>query len=85
LTSNGGTVIPTEITRWTLREWHNVTTPVNRLKRDGLVRTECDERQRSVNLILTGEVVNQVMLSIGEADALLQIITKVVRAFVDGG
>ena len=83
---NGGTMTLSEIAKWTHRERHNVTTLVERLKKDGLVTAERDNRdKRFVNVTLTdkgGEVVsqstpvakdivNQVMLSIGDGDAVL--------------
>lgn len=86
LAANGGTMTPSEIAKWTLRTRHNITTLVDRLERDGLVRAECNARdKRFVNVILTGngrkvldqttpvarEIVNQAMFSIGEGDALL--------------
>ncbi len=81
-----GTMKPSEIAHWTLRERHNITTLVDRLERDGLVRTERNNRDRRfVNIILTDEgrevlsqampvareVVNQVMQTISEDDAVL--------------
>ena len=85
LATNGGTMTPSEIARWTFRERHNITTLVERLKRDGLVRVERNSSdKRSVNVSLTakgrkvlkqampvaGEIVNRVMLSISEDDAI---------------
>ena len=84
LATNGGTMTPSQIAEWTFRERHNITTLINRLKRDGLVRTERENRdKRSVNVILTPKgrkvleqstpvarnIVERVMLSIGEEDA----------------
>ena len=86
LAANGGTMTPSEIAKWTLRERHNITTLVNRLQHDGLVRAECNARdKRFVNIILTDngrkvldqttpvarEIVNQTMFSIGEGNTLL--------------
>ena len=77
---------PSEIAESTLRERHNITTLVDRLRQEGLVRTERNEKdKRSVNIILTGsgrevlsqstpvarEIVDQVMLSISAGDAVL--------------
>ncbi len=85
LDANGGTMTPSEIAEWTFRERHNITTLVDRLKQDGLVRTERKNRdKRFVNVTLTAkgrkvlkqttpvasEIVNQVMLSIGEGGAI---------------
>ena len=95
LTTNGGRMTPSKIAEWTLRERHNITTLVNRLERDRLVRTERNNRdKRSVNVILTDkgrevlsqaapvarEIVNQVMSSISEGDAvLLEKLLRVLR------
>ncbi len=38
LTTTGGTMAPSEIAEWTLREWHNVMTLVDRLKQGGLAQ-----------------------------------------------
>jgi len=85
LAANGGTMTPSEIAEWTFRERHNITTLVERLKQDGLVRTERRNRdKRFVNVTLTGkgrkvlkqatpvatEIINKVMLSISEGDAI---------------
>ncbi len=85
LAANGGTMTPSEIAEWTFRERHNITTLVDRLKRDGLVRVERNNRdKRFVSVTLTAkgrkvlkqampvarEIVNRVMLSITEGDAL---------------
>jgi len=84
LAAHGGTMTPSEIAEWTFRERHNITTLVDRLKRDGLVRVERnmkDKRYVSVSLTAKGrkvlkqampvarEIVNRVMLSISEGDA----------------
>ncbi len=86
LAANGGTMAPSQIAEWTFRERHNITTLINRMKRDGLVRVERnikDKRFFSVSLTAKGrkvlkqampvarEIVNQVMLSISEGDAVL--------------
>jgi len=85
LAANGGTMTPSEIARWTFRERHNITTLIDRLKRDGLVSVERNNRdKRFVNVLLTTkgrkvlkqampvarEIVNRVMLSISEGDAI---------------
>ena len=84
LATNGGVMAPSEIAMWTFRERHNITTLVDRLKRDGLVRVERNNRdKRFVNVTLTAkgrkvlkqampaarEIVTRVMLSISESDA----------------
>ena len=86
LAVNGGSMTPSKIAEWTFKERHNITTLVERLKRDGLVRTERSSKdKRFVNVILTAkgrrvlkqatpvarEIIDQVMLSFGEGDALL--------------
>ncbi len=85
LAANGGTMAPSEIAEWTFRERHNITTLIERLKRDGLVRTERNNRDKrfvSVSLTAKGrkvlkqampvarEIVDQVMSSISEDDAI---------------
>ncbi len=86
LATNGGTMTPSEIAEWTFRERHNITTLVDRLKRDGLVRVERNIKdKRFVNVSLTAkgrkvlkqampvarDIVNRVMSSISEGDAIL--------------
>ena len=86
LAVRGGTMTPSEIAVWTNRERHDITTLVDRLKRDGLVSAERDTRDRRViNVCLTDkgretlnevtpvarEIINQVMSSIDEDNALL--------------
>ena len=86
LAANGGTMAPSEIAEWTFRERHNITTLVGRLKRDELVRVERnDGDKRFINVTLTAkgrkvlkqampvarEIVDRVMLSISEGDAIL--------------
>ncbi len=84
LATNGGTMTPSQIAEWTFRERNNITTLVERMKRDGLVgveRKNRDKRFVSVTLTAKGrkvlkqampvarEIVNRVMLSITEGDA----------------
>ena len=84
LAANGGTMTPSDIAEWTFRERHNITTLIDRMKRDGLVRVERNNRDKrfvSVSLTAKGrkvlkqampvarEIVNRVMLSISEGDA----------------
>ena len=83
LATNGGTMTPSQIAKWTFRGRNNITTLINRLKRDGLVRTDRknkDKRIVSVTLVTKGqealkqatpiarEIVDRVMLSITESD-----------------
>jgi len=86
LATNKGVMTPSELAKWTQTERHNVTTLIERMKRDGLVRTERNPRDRRfVNvsptdkgrkvlmqaMLVAREIVDQVMSSIGEDDALL--------------
>ena len=86
LATNKGIMTPSGLARWTQTERHNVTTLIERMKRDGLIRTERNPRDRRfVNVSLTDkgredlmqampaarEIVDQVMSSISEDDALL--------------
>jgi len=86
LASNGGTMTPSAIAYWTLREPNNITTLVDRMRRDGLVKVRPNNRdRRSVNVTLTNkgrklleehtpllrDIVKQVMSSISEDDAAL--------------
>ena len=89
---NGGTMTPSQIAEWTNRERHNITTLIQRLKRDGFVYARRDRRDRRIiNVYLTDkgrktlkeavsvsqEIINQVMSSIDEDNALL--LEKLVR------
>jgi DNA-binding MarR family transcriptional regulator len=93
LASNKKVMTPSEIAKWTQTERHNITTLIERMKRDGLIRTERNPRDRrfvSVSLtdkgrevlrqamLVAGEIVDQVMSSISEDDALL--LEKSLRA-----
>lgn len=81
-----GTMTLSEIATWTHKERHNITTLVERLKRDRLVTAQRDsEDKRFVNVRLTDkgrkvvsqatpvarDIVNQAMLSISEGDGVL--------------
>ncbi|MBN2076341.1 MAG: MarR family transcriptional regulator [Dehalococcoidales bacterium] len=76
-----GSMTPSEIARWILRERHNVTTLVSRMKKEGFVRVEPSATdRRSINIILTEkgyekleqaapvarDIANQVMASMSE-------------------
>jgi len=100
LVSNNGTMKPSEIAEWTQTERHNITELVNRMKREGLVTAERNNRdKRSVNITLTDkgrevlgqtmpvarEIVNQVMSSTTEGDAiLLEKLLRVLRQNAQG-
>jgi DNA-binding MarR family transcriptional regulator len=86
LASNKEVMTPSEIAKWTQTERHNITTLIERMKRDGLIRTERNPRDRRfVNVSLTDkgrevlmqamlvarEIVDQVTSSISVDDALL--------------
>jgi len=92
---NKGVMNPSEIAHWTHTERHNITTLIQRMKKDGLVRIERDEtNRRNVNVYITDkgrvvldqaipvaqEVIDQVMLSMTDNDASqLQQLVKLMR------
>ena len=93
IASNEEVMTPSEIAKWTQTERHNITTLIERMKQDGLIRTERNPRDRRfVNVSLTDkgrevlmqamlvarEIVDQVMSSISVDDALL--LEKSLRA-----
>ncbi len=86
IASNNGVMKPSQMAEWTHTERHNITMLVDRLKRDGLVTAErsgCDKRFVNVSLTDKGrevlmqampvarEIVNQVMSSFTEGDAIM--------------
>ena len=86
LASNGGVMRPSEIAEWTQTERHNITALIDRMRQEGLIEAErSTSDKRHVNVILTDkgrevlsqampvarEIVNQVMSSISEGDAVL--------------
>ncbi len=86
LAVNGGSMRPSEIAEWTYRERHNITTLVDRLKRDGLVKTNRNSKDRRVTTVtltdkgqhvlseatpVSREIVKEVMRSFSEDDAVL--------------
>jgi len=89
------------IAEWTQTERHNITTLVDRMKRDGLVTSERNSSdKRIVNVDLTDkgrealnramtvaeEIVSRVMLSIDEGDAaLLEKSLRVLRQNTSDG
>ena len=95
LAANGGTMTPTEIAQRTLTERHNITTLVDRLEHDGLVKTRRNDRdRRSVNVTLTNkgrelltqaipterEIANQTMSLVTEGDiALMEKSLRLLR------
>ncbi len=95
LASNNGVMRPSEIAEWTQTERHNITALINRMKQEGLVVAERNTtNKRLVDITLTDkgrevlmqatpmakEIVNQVMLSISEGDAvLLEKLLRVLR------
>ena len=92
---NKGVMKPSEIAHWTHTERHNITTLVQRMKKDGLVRVERDKKnRRTVNVFITEkgrvvlekttpiaqEAVDQVMSSISDDDmSSFQRITRSLR------
>lgn len=86
LASNKEVMTLSDIADWTQTERHSITTLMERMKRDGLIRTERNPKDRRfVNVSLTDkgrevlmqampvarEIVDQVMSSVDEDDALL--------------
>ena len=54
LASNNGVMTPSEMAEWTQTEPHNITTLVDRMRRDGLVTAErSSSDKRFVNITLT--------------------------------
>ncbi len=92
---NGGTMKPSEIAAWTLRERHNITTLVARMKKQGLVATaRSSNDKRSINVTITQkgrevlrlsaptakDIIKRMMSSITERDVtLLQRLLAVLR------
>jgi len=86
LNSIGNAMTPSEIAEWTQTERHNITQLVKRMKKEGLVTVERDSNDgRAKNIILTNkgrevldqampvarEIIDHVMLSLGENEAIL--------------
>ena len=86
LASHNGVMIPSQIAEWTQTERHNITTLIDRMKKEGLVTSERNKKnKRCVNITLTEkgrevlmqampvarEIVDQVMSSITDRDTLL--------------
>ena len=86
LAVNGGSMRPSEIAEWTYRERHDITTLVDRLKRDGLVKTNRNSKDRRVITVtltdkgqqvlseatpVSWEIVKEVMRSFSEDDPVL--------------
>ena len=85
LATNKGTMTPSQIAKWTLKGRNDISALVKRLRRDRLVDVKHSDRdRRSLNVTLTKkgrkvlrqatpvarEIVNQVMSSISEGDAI---------------
>jgi len=95
LAGNGGVMRPHEIADLTQTERHNITTLINRMRQEGLVEAERDSGDRRyINVTMTDrgrealslaipaarEIVDQVMSSITEGDAvLLENLLKVLQ------
>ncbi len=86
LAFHGGSMRPSEIAEWTYTERHNITTLVDRLKRDGFVKTNRNSEDRRVMTVtltdkgqhvlneatpVSWEIVKEVMGSIREDGAVL--------------
>lgn len=84
LNKNDGTMTHTQLANWLFKEPHSITKLVERLKRDGLVVTKRQTRdRRAINIIITDkgrehieeatptarELAGQVMSSISEEEA----------------
>ncbi len=85
LAANGGSMKPSEIAEWTLRERHDITTLINRMRKEGLVTSKRNRKDmRSVNIRLTEnglnvlahatpvamDIINHVMAEVNESDAM---------------
>ncbi len=95
LASNNRAMTPSELAEWTQTERHNITTLIDRMRRDELVTAERNTSdKRLVNITLTDkgretlnrtmlvakEIVDRVMLSIDEGDvALLEKYLRTLR------
>lgn len=78
---NKGVMTPSEIAEWTQTERHNITALVQRMKRDGLVTSERNSKdKRIVHIILTDrgrEVLEQTMPAAREIkDLIMSSITE---------
>ncbi len=86
LAVNGGSMRPSEIAEWTYSERHNITTLVDRLKRDRFVKTNRNSKDRRVITVtltdkgqhvlseatpVSWEIVKEVMRSFSDDDAVL--------------
>ena len=86
LASNSKAMMPSEIAKWTQTERHNITTLIKRISKEGLIKIERNTNdKRALNVVLTDkgreflsqvmpvakEIIDKVMLSISEDDALL--------------
>ena len=101
LSCNQGIMTHSELADWTQTERHNITTLVQRMKKDGLITVERSNRDRRVvNVILTdkgkqtldqarpvaADVVNQAMSTITESDAaILEKLLRVLRQNAQSG
>ena len=101
LATNNRVMTPSEIAEWTQTERHNITALIGRMRQDGLVTAERNSSNKKlVNITLTDkgratlnrampvaqEIVDQVMLSIDEGDAvLLEKHLRTLRQNAHGG
>lgn len=98
---NNGIMNPSEIANWTNTMRHNVTTLIQRMKKEGLIRVERDNKnRRKVNVMITDkgrlvlknalpiaqEAIDQVMSSISNDDITsLQQALTLMRKNVNDG
>ena len=98
---NNGVMTPSGIAHWTNTERHNITTLLQRMKKDGLVKLERNKKnRRTINVSITDkgrvvlekttpiaqEVVEQVMLSMTTSDTLqLQRLMTLIRKNANNG
>ena len=98
---NNGIMNPSEIANWTNTMRHNVTTLIQRMKKEGLIRVERDNKnRRKVNVMITDkgrlvlknalpiaqEAIDQVMSSISNSDIPpFQRVLNLMRENADDG
>jgi|GEM_PF-1934151 len=101
LKHNNGMMTPSEISRWTQTERHNITTLIRRMEKAGLITYgRSRQNRRNVNVILTDKgrealdkimpvahkIVGRVMSSIDENDAaLMEKQLKIMRQNAHSG
>ena len=81
LVGNGGTMTPSEIANWTLRERHDITTLISRMERDGLITTAPNTNDRRSILVTVTEKGRDVLkksepVSWGIVDRIMETISE---------